>query len=76
MKRHFNKRKTDLVKERGKYIGKVEYCELSKTHVYMENIFKEGWTKDSKWALPMVVPGQKLLQYRFTISKMKKKLDF
>ena len=76
MKKHFNKPKTDIVKERGKYIGKVEYCELSKTHVYMNNIFKEGWTKDSKWALPMAVPGQKLLQYIFTISKMKKKLGF
>ena len=32
MKKYFNKPKSDVQEERGKYIGKVEYCELTKTH--------------------------------------------
>lgn len=76
MKKEFKKPRKDEEKERGKYIGKVEYCELAKTHVHMQNIFKEAKTDESKWALPMAVPGKKLLQYIFTISKMKKKLNF
>lgn len=76
MKKYFNSPKSDVEEERGKYIGKVEYCELTKTHVHIENIFKAARTDDAKWALPMAVPGQKLLQYIFTISKMKRKLGF
>ena len=76
MKKDFNKPKSETKQEMGKYIGKVEYCDLTKTHVHMQNIFKAAKNEDSKWALPMAVPGKKLLQYIFTISKMKKKLEF
>ena len=76
MKKEFNKPKSETKQESEKYIGKVEYCNITKTNVHMQNIFKEAKNEDSKWALPMAVPGKKLLQYIFTISKMKKKLDF
>ena len=58
------------------YIGKVTFDNLVSTHKYMRNIFKIPEFDQERFSLPMKVPGRKLLQYIFTIRKMRKKLNF
>ena len=71
-KKHFNKPKSDMQEERGKYIGIVEYCVLTRTNVHIENIFTVARTYDAKWALLKNYYSM----YIFTISKMKRQLGF
>ena len=63
-------------KDRGIYTGTVEFDKLSKTHVFMNKIFKEAKEENPLFDLPMKVPGKKMLQYIYTNRKMRKLLKF
>ena len=87
-KKGFNTRQINSIKKRKHqtatsreekqklYIGKVTFDNVVSTHKYMRKIFKIPEFDSTRFSMPMQVPGKKLLQYIFTISKMRKKLGF
>ena len=58
------------------YTGKVEHDNISQIHRYIRALFDETTLDTSVYSLPMAVPGKKLLQYVFTLKKMRTQLDF
>jgi hypothetical protein len=58
------------------YTGKVTFDNVVSTHKFMRNVFQIEKFDDNRFSLPMKVPGKKLLQYIFTISKLREKLNF
>ena len=58
------------------YIGKVEHDHVSKLHKFIRDIFRDSELDPDIYSLPIAVPGKKLLQYVFTMRKMRKQLNF
>ena len=58
------------------YTGKIEFDKVSKIHRYLRGVFADSGVDPAVYDLPMVVPGKKLLQYVFTLKKLRRQLDF
>ena len=58
------------------YTGKIEHDGPSQIHKFLRNVFRDSELDPEVYALPMTVPGKKILQYVFTLRKLRKKLNF
>ena len=58
------------------YTGKIEHDGPSQIHKFLRNVFRDSDLDPEVYALPMTVPGKKILQYVFTLRKLRKKLNF
>ena len=58
------------------YTGKVEHDSTSKIHRYLRDVFRDSDLDPEIYSLPMTVPGKKILQYVFTLRKLRQKLQF
>ena len=58
------------------YAGKIEHDNVSRIHKYLREICSNSDLDLTTFALPMAVPGKKILQYVFTLRKLRQKLNF
>jgi len=49
---------------------------VTKIHKYLRAIFADSELDPEVYNLPMAVPGKKLLQYVFTLKKLRTQLNF
>ena len=70
----FKKRRKKIPFEKV-FTGTVEHDNVSNIHKHIRNLFKESDIDTEIYSLPMTVPGKKLLQYVFTLKKLKRKLN-
>ena len=58
------------------YTGKVEHDGTTRIHRYLRDVFRDSDLDPEVYSLPMAVPGKKILQYAFTLKKLRQKLHF
>ena len=58
------------------YAGKIEHNSVSRVHKYsLREVYSDSDLSLETFALPMAVPGKKILQYVFTLRKLREKLN-
>jgi hypothetical protein len=77
MKKKCSRRSTGPKHQDKLFIGTTTFDKVSNMDKYIRSIFVNSVSgDDSRFSLPMRVPGKKILQYIFTVKKMRRLLQF
>ena len=74
--KHMRRRRQPKPPDDKLYTGKIEFDNVTKIHKYLRAIFADSELDPEVYNLPMAVPGKKLLQYVFTLKKLRTQLNF
>ena len=74
--KHMRRRRQPKPLDDKLYTGKIEFDNVTKIHKYLRAIFADSELDPEVYNLPMAVPGKKLLQYVFTLKKLRTQLNF